>query len=74
MWIAFAITSALIPIIDRGTNDNRFCLLDRSIVTILDPGYTKLSALERIALQTDITSITDQAPCTITYIPLVKGT
>lgn len=74
LWIGSQ-SYAIVSSIERHDYVNQqFCTQDRTLVGILDPGYKTLSKTARSTLQIDITAIVNEAPCTITYIPLPKGT
>lgn len=74
IWVTAQVALVIISLDRRQSVNDQFCTLDRTIVGILDPGYKSLPKRARSAIQIDLTSIANQAPCTITYIPLPKGT
>lgn len=74
IWVVMACGLGFLREHDLNTIRHQTCVLDQTLVNILDPGYKHLTARQRSLLQTDIDALVQQAPCDVTYIPLPKGT
>ncbi len=73
IWVSSSVALVFIQLDKIDNFNDRLCVLDRALVSILDPGYKKLTITQRRAIAVDISAIVSQEPCTITYPPLPRG-